>query len=175
MTEEKTSRGYLHVQLDFLCDMGFTSRLFNALKIAGLNPRQVSYDYVRVHRRVDLNEAPNALNELRELLERHAGFWRELCIEAWIEIPVNKPQRAKLSGTVLLGGILTYLKPGSKNRVYYKIIWIPSAGVPGLISLSESATRYCIRGEDSELLKKTLELVEEFTVRFKTREDTYSN
>ncbi|MCC6010834.1 MAG: hypothetical protein LM556_00330 [Desulfurococcaceae archaeon] len=168
MTEEKTSRGYLHIQLDFLCDMGFTSRLFNALKTAGLNPRQVSYDYVRVHCKIELNETSGALGKLRELLERQAGSWRELCIEAWIETYVNRLQEAKSSSTVLIGSIPVYFKPGSKSRVYYKIIWSQHKGSAGLINLPESMTRHCIQGKDVQSLRKAFELIEEFTMHFNT-------
>lgn len=161
-----TKKRYLHIRLDFLCDLGYTSRLVNALRMANLNLKQVSYDFVRIHYKVDLAKALKETSTLCELLEKNVILWREICFEAWIEVIAESKFRS--SGIVRLNNILVYIKPGSGRRVYHKLIWHTSIEAPREAILPESITRFCIQSENVEILRKTCKYVELFVQHYYT-------
>lgn len=162
---EKNVRSYFCVQLDFLCDMGYTSRLVSALKTANLNPRQVNFDFVRVYYRIEPNRLFEGFSDLCKLLEKHANFWRELCVEVWVErFTGNQP--VLRSGVVKVGDILVYVKPGSRGRVYYKLVWYSGTGLLRVSSITESATRFCIQSGDFKGLSTVCKYLELFAQHY---------
>jgi len=161
-----SEKRYLHIQLDFICDLGYTSRLVSVLKMANLNPRQVSYDFVRVHYKTDLVRALKETYALCELLEKNITLWREMCIETWVEVVADEASKPRPSGVTRLNSILVYIKPGSGRRVYHKLIWHTNIEALREIILPESITRLCVQGRNTEInveiLKKICKCVETF-------------
>ena len=153
---------HLHIQLDFLCDLGYVSKLVSVLRTANLNPRQVSYDFIRVHYKIDLARALKEISVLCELLEKNITLWREMCIETWVEVIAREASKPRSSNVARFNSILVYIKPGSGKRVYHKLIWLTNIEAVREIILPESTTRFCIQSRDVEVLKKTCKCVEKF-------------
>jgi len=165
---EKNIKSYFYIQLDFLCDMGYTSRLISALKTANLNPRQVNLDFVRVYYRIEPDRLLESSSDLCKLLEKYANFWRELCIEMWIEKFVGKIPvlRIRSDSVIKIGNILVYVKPGSRGRVYYKFIWYSDVGLLGVGNITEGVTRFCIQGGDFRGLSTACKYLELFVQHY---------
>jgi hypothetical protein len=150
---QKVARERLHIQLDFLCPIGYTSRLVNVLRSCNLTPRQVSYDFIRVHYVVEPSIVRSKLLELCETLKRHANLWRELCVETWLEKVIAGKGVLRTGVFIKVHGVPVYIKPGSGNRVYYKVIWHTNIKPQeGISNVPESMTRLCIQGGNIEAL-----------------------
>jgi hypothetical protein len=54
--------------------------------MANLNLKQVSYDFVRIHYKVDLAKALKETSTLCELLEKNVTLWREAASRAYKEL-----------------------------------------------------------------------------------------
>lgn len=152
-----------NILVDFVCSLGFVSRLLNTLKGVGFAPRLISYDTIRL-RSIHLigpesvEAVLNRVDELFSLIRGNKGVWKTCCLEVWAEITA-RGRGASSKRLIKVNRICVYTRRGSRGRVVYKLVWTPTCErVEG--SIPESIGRKCV--EDIESIDAIHSYVHDF-------------
>ncbi|MEM4717952.1 MAG: hypothetical protein QXE81_04235 [Desulfurococcaceae archaeon] len=145
-----------NVLIDLECPIGSTTKLIKVLREKGLNTQLISYNIIRLRltESIDKSRLNYFLDKVESLFTTIYDLrnnWNVLCIESWVE--EDFVQRLFTSKLVEIDNTCIYLRPGSRNRVVYKIAWISKCSSTGGFTIPKSVSRLCIEktlGEDIE-------------------------
>lgn len=150
----------LNLQLDFICELGNTSRLVKFFKERNILLRQISHDLARARIAFNLVEEHesallNNVNGVLALVDSTRNIWKTCCIEVWVE--ENRDVGFKESAINKVNDVCIYVRPGKRNLLIRKLAWLDQCSWRPGIPIPESITRKCIdENSDASNIKKRI-------------------
>ncbi|MEM1831956.1 MAG: hypothetical protein QXJ97_10560 [Desulfurococcaceae archaeon] len=162
----------LNLLIDFICELGSTSRLIKFFKERNILLRQISYDLTRLRVSYDLNREQehtllSNVSNILTLVDNTRNLWKTCCIEVWVEENTNT--RIKESKLSKIGELCTYVRPGRRNSLISKLTWIDQCNWPTGTPIPESITRKCI--DNTYDINNIEKRIIDFIVKVKIKED----
>lgn len=162
----------LNLLIDFICELGNTSRLVKFFKERNILLKQISYDLTRLRISYDLNKEQkytllNNISNILALVGNTRNLWKTCCIEVWIEENANT--RIKESMLSKIGEVCIYIRPGRRNSLIRKLTWIDQCSWATGTPIPESITRKCI--DNNYDINNIEKRIIDFIVKVKIEED----